>query len=154
VYAAGVGTVVNIRSNVNCDGCKDYGLGNYVAIDHGNGLVTKYGHLMYEANPILKVGQIVTSDTQIGRMGSSGYSTGPHLHFMVEVHGVHTDPVQFLGVEQTNLNVSQFATYCSEENAYGSSSQNSNFTNIWGNQNDPWAGKTAADLGITDIEVK
>jgi murein DD-endopeptidase MepM/ murein hydrolase activator NlpD len=71
--------------------------GNLVEVDHGNGLVTRYAHaskVMVEAGDIVKQGQVVA------RVGSTGRSTGPHLHFEVLVEGVHQNPVRFLAGNQ------------------------------------------------------
>jgi len=67
--------------------------GNYVIIDHGNGYQTLYAH-MYKAS--VKKGQWVSQGTRIGLVGSTGYSTGPHLHFMVYKNGGRIDPMSVL----------------------------------------------------------
>jgi murein DD-endopeptidase MepM/ murein hydrolase activator NlpD len=67
--------------------------GHVVEIDHGNGLVTRYAHsskLLVESGALVKRGQ------KIAEVGSSGRSTGPHLHFEVILDGVPQDPVRFL----------------------------------------------------------
>ncbi len=67
--------------------------GNVVDIDHGNGLVTRYGHadlLMVKRGDVVKRGQ------KIAEVGSSGRSTGPHLHFEVLKNGVQQNPAGFL----------------------------------------------------------
>lgn len=60
--------------------------GNYVVIDHGDGLTTLYGH-MRKGSVAVSAGQSVEAGETIGQVGSSGQSTGPHLHFTVRVHG-------------------------------------------------------------------
>ncbi|GBD16680.1 Lysostaphin [bacterium HR26] len=65
-----------------------------MAIDHGNGYVTWYGH-MAEPPPV-RVGQWVNQGQYIGPMGSTGYSTGPHVHFMIVKNGVYQDPALYL----------------------------------------------------------
>ena len=72
----------------------DCGLGYYVKIDHGNGEKTVYGH-MAEA-PWVSAGEAVSKGDIIGPVGSTGNSTGPHVHFIVEVNGVAQDPLGFL----------------------------------------------------------
>ena len=69
------------------------GYGYAVMIDHGSGLVTLYGH-----NQALNVyeGQYVSKGTCIAYAGSTGYSTGPHCHFEVRLHGEVTEPLNYL----------------------------------------------------------
>ena len=70
-----------------------YGYGYYVKINHGNGLVTTYAHL----NSIAVVkGQKVSNGQQIGRVGNSGNSSGPHLHFEVYRNGVAVNPGHYI----------------------------------------------------------
>ena len=69
------------------------GLGNIVEIDHGNGYQTLYAHM---SKTIAKKGQWVSQGTKIGLVGSTGYSTGPHLHFMVYKNGNRIDPMTVL----------------------------------------------------------
>jgi peptidoglycan hydrolase FlgJ len=71
------------------------GYGNVVAVDHGQGVVTIYGH--NETN-LVKVGDTVEKGSTIAKVGSTGRSTGPHLHFEVRKDGTKIDPVKFLGV--------------------------------------------------------
>ena len=71
----------------------DCGLGYYVKIDHGNGFKTVYGHMgeLWVAS-----GEAVSQGDRIGAMGSTGNSTGPHIHFMVELNGSTVDPLEYL----------------------------------------------------------
>jgi murein DD-endopeptidase MepM/ murein hydrolase activator NlpD len=69
------------------------GLGLTVKIDHGRGIVTLYGHA---SKLLVKVGQIVKKGDVIAKVGSSGRSTGPHLHFQVMLYGTTVDPLQYL----------------------------------------------------------
>jgi murein DD-endopeptidase MepM/ murein hydrolase activator NlpD len=69
------------------------GYGRMVEVDHGNGLSTRYGHL---SEIDVKVGQTVKSGQAIGRMGSTGRSTGPHLHYETRIDGEAVDPHRFL----------------------------------------------------------
>jgi murein DD-endopeptidase MepM/ murein hydrolase activator NlpD len=69
------------------------GYGRMVELDHGNGFVTRYGHLSVidvRAGQAIKIGQTV------GRLGSTGRSTGPHLHYETRVDGESVDPQKFL----------------------------------------------------------
>lgn len=67
--------------------------GNMVEIDHGNGLITRYAHA---SKTFVKKGDIVKRGQAIAAVGSTGRSTGPHLHFEVWVSGVPQDPQRFL----------------------------------------------------------
>jgi murein DD-endopeptidase MepM/ murein hydrolase activator NlpD len=67
--------------------------GHTVEIDHGNGLLTRYAHCL---QVLVKPGQLVKRGQRIAEVGSTGRSTGPHLHFEVLVEGVPQDPARFL----------------------------------------------------------
>ncbi len=67
--------------------------GNYVIINHGNGYQTLYGHM---TKALCHNGQQVSQGTRIGLVGSTGYSTGPHLHFTVYKNGSLVDPLSLL----------------------------------------------------------
>ncbi len=69
------------------------GYGNLVVIDHGGGLSTAYAH---QSRIAVKVGDPVTQGALIGFIGSTGHSTGPHLHFEVRVNGAARDPLPYL----------------------------------------------------------
>ena len=70
------------------------GYGNLVVLDHGDGVKTYYGHLSaFSCNK----GQVVEKGQEVGKMGSTGRSTGPHLHFEVRVNGVPINPISFYG---------------------------------------------------------
>ncbi len=84
VYAADGGTVVLAEWYG--------GYGNCIMIDHGNGYKTLYGHLSYIG---VYEGQNVSQGDVIGQVGSTGNSTGPHLHFEVYLNGSRIDPEQF-----------------------------------------------------------
>lgn len=68
-------------------------LGNIVRLDHGFGVETLYGHL---AKSLVKEGQRVNRGDVVGLVGSSGLATGPHLHYMVKVHGQALDPNKYI----------------------------------------------------------
>jgi murein DD-endopeptidase MepM/ murein hydrolase activator NlpD len=72
------------------------GYGNFIEIRHPNGLTTFYGHLSAITSGITS-GAEVEGGQQIGRVGSTGYSTGPHLHFEVRRRGARLNPVEYLG---------------------------------------------------------
>lgn len=75
----------------------DYGgYGNTVEIDHGNGIITKYHHMQDGSLEGLSVGQEVKAGQQIGAVGSTGKSTGPHLDFQVQKDGNFVDPRNYI----------------------------------------------------------
>ncbi len=86
ILAADSGTVI-------VSGWSPVGYGNYVIIDHGNGYKTLYAHMqtLYVA-----AGQTVSRGNRIGKMGSTGRSTGPHLHFEIISNGVYLNPLNIL----------------------------------------------------------
>ncbi len=86
IYAADSGVV----SLVSYDGD---GYGNYVLISHGGGLFTLYGHC---SATYVSPGQSVSKGEKIAAVGSTGYSTGPHLHFEVRTGGVRVDPLPYI----------------------------------------------------------
>jgi murein DD-endopeptidase MepM/ murein hydrolase activator NlpD len=69
------------------------GYGNMIEVNHGNGLSTRYGHL---SKIEVKVGDVVRIGQTIGRVGSTGRSTGPHLHYETRINGEPVDPQKFL----------------------------------------------------------
>jgi len=85
IVAAGAGTVIFAGYNG--------GYGNCTMIDHGNGLVTLYGH---QKRIVVSKGARVSAGTTIGYVGSTGMSTGAHLHFEVRVNGTPTNPQNYL----------------------------------------------------------
>jgi murein DD-endopeptidase MepM/ murein hydrolase activator NlpD len=86
IVAADAGTVVYA-------GCLSWGYGCHVVINHGNGYKTLYGHL---SRYYVTTGQTVGRGTAIGKMGSTGRSTGTHLHFEVIRNGVYLNPLAVL----------------------------------------------------------
>ena len=69
------------------------GYGNVVEVDHGNGYTTLYGH---NSRLIVRAGDIVRAGQQLAKAGSTGRSTGPHVHFEVHVNGRPVNPRKFL----------------------------------------------------------
>jgi murein DD-endopeptidase MepM/ murein hydrolase activator NlpD len=86
IYAADAGKVETASWN-------NGGYGNQIVINHGGGKTTRYGHLSAFA---VKVGDVVTKGQYIGAMGSTGRSTGSHVHFEVMFNGVRYNPLNYL----------------------------------------------------------
>ena len=85
ILATGPGKVVAAEYNG--------GYGNMVEVEHANGLTTRYAHMSAIA---VSVGQIVKTGTVVGRVGSTGRSTGPHLHYETRINDEPIDPTRFL----------------------------------------------------------
>lgn len=86
IYATADGVVVRAGWNSG-------GYGNLVEIDHGRGIATRYGHM---SAVLVQAGQHITRGQQLGRMGSTGRSTGSHLHYEVRIDGRAVNPVPFM----------------------------------------------------------
>jgi murein DD-endopeptidase MepM/ murein hydrolase activator NlpD len=86
IYATADGTVLRAGWNSG-------GYGNLVELDHGRGITTRYGHM---SAILVSEGQHVTRGQQIGRMGSTGRSTGNHLHYEVRIDGRAVNPIPFM----------------------------------------------------------
>jgi len=95
-YAANEGTLVHaaFKGFVSSRDEGNTGYGLRVSIDHGNGRMTIYGHL---SAVLVENGTYVETGAVIGRLGNSGNSTGPHLHFELRINGIPSDPGPFLG---------------------------------------------------------
>jgi murein DD-endopeptidase MepM/ murein hydrolase activator NlpD len=85
IYAAASGTIIYCGW--------ESGYGNLTVIDHGGNLATAYGH---QSSIVVACGQAVTQGQVIGYVGSTGHSTGPHLHFEVRINGAPVDPMGYL----------------------------------------------------------
>jgi len=85
IYAAEGGTITRVGWG--------RGYGNVIDIDHGNGKVTRYAHL---SKFFVKKGQQVAKGETIGMIGSTGWSTGPHLHFEVIIYGSKKNPLGYI----------------------------------------------------------
>lgn len=72
---------------------REYGFGNMVQIDHGYGLVTRYGH---NSKHLVEVGDRVKRGQVVAYVGSTGRSTGPHVHYEVLLHGVPVNPQNYI----------------------------------------------------------
>jgi murein DD-endopeptidase MepM/ murein hydrolase activator NlpD len=86
IYATADGTVLRAGWNSG-------GYGNLVEVDHGRGITTRYGHM---SAILVSAGQHITRGQQIGRMGSTGRSTGNHLHYEVRIDGRAVNPIPFM----------------------------------------------------------
>ncbi|HTX87081.1 MAG TPA: peptidoglycan DD-metalloendopeptidase family protein [Candidatus Nanoarchaeia archaeon] len=86
IYAAESGTVIDA-------GWSTAGYGNKIDIDHGGGMFTRYGHA---SKLLVKKGDVVERGQVIALIGSTGHSTGPHLHFEVHVNGKTYNPLDYL----------------------------------------------------------
>ena len=106
VYAAADGTVTTAAcTSAYCDRDGSLslpGYGNLVELDHGGGVTTRYGHLSAYT---VAAGQRVGAGTLIGFQGSTGNSTGVHVHFEVRLDGAAVDPIPWLADRGVDLSV-------------------------------------------------
>jgi murein DD-endopeptidase MepM/ murein hydrolase activator NlpD len=91
---AGAAVVAAAAGRVTFAGWHNGGFGNLVVVAHGNGLRTLYAHLSAVSTV---VGARVPAGGPLGLVGSTGHSTGPHLHFEARLHGLAVDPLSALG---------------------------------------------------------
>ncbi|MCR5439471.1 MAG: M23 family metallopeptidase [Selenomonas sp.] len=90
---AGTPILATADGVVTTAGWNDGGYGNMVDIDHGNGIMTRYGHAM---QVVVTPGQYVRRGQVIAYMGSTGFSTGPHVHYEVRIGGEPVNPASYL----------------------------------------------------------
>ena len=89
----GTPIVATADGTVTTAGWNSGGYGNMVDIDHGNGIMTRYGHAM---QVVVSAGQHVRRGQVIAYMGSTGFSTGPHVHYEVRINGQAVNPMSYL----------------------------------------------------------
>lgn len=120
VFAAADGKVTHASgTSANTYKTGNRSLGLQIHIDHGNGVVSIYGHL---SGASVSVGQQVTQGSVIGSSGNSGFSTGPHLHFQVNLNGKDVNPENYLGA--SNANTSAYSTTSGTSTSATSSATN------------------------------
>ncbi len=95
VYSTAPGTVI-------FTGTKE-GYGRTVDIDHGHGIVTRYAHLH---RILVARGQKVGAHVEVGELGSTGRTTGPHVHYEVQVNGSPVDPAKFMAAGRNVVQIS------------------------------------------------
>ncbi len=112
-FAAGTGTPIKAAGNARVAfvGWKG-GYGRTVILDHGRGYTTLYGHLSGFGK--IKKGQHVSQGTVIGRVGSTGLATGPHLHYEFRINGVHRNPLAVTMPPPEPLHGAQLAEFRSQ----------------------------------------
>ena len=89
----GTPIIAAASGTVTAAGWNSGGYGNMVDINHGNGIMTRYGHAM---QVVVSTGQQVKRGQLIAYMGSTGFSTGPHVHYEVHVNGNRVNPISYL----------------------------------------------------------
>jgi murein DD-endopeptidase MepM/ murein hydrolase activator NlpD len=108
VYCTGAGKVVDTgKSNLEA------GYGNYVEIDHGNGIITRYAHLHEVA---VKPGQAIEKGEVIGSVGMSGGASAPHLHYEIMRDGEQVNPMLFMMDGLTSREFTRLAAQAEKRN--------------------------------------
>ena len=110
---AGTRILAAAPGTVSRSGYMAEGYGYYTEIDHGNGVKTLYGHML--SAPLVTEGQKVGQGETIGYVGSTGYSTGPHLHFHIVSSGVYQDVADFVDLGLAGVKKALQQLPCYEE---------------------------------------
>ncbi|TQS42907.1 M23 family metallopeptidase [Cryptosporangium phraense] len=111
IHAASAGIVITAACNASTGNCdidgnpQVKGCGWYVELAHTTGLTTRYCHMV--ERPAVTVGQTVVAGQPLGKVGSSGNSSGPHLHFETHVNGQARDPVPFMAARGAPLGANE-----------------------------------------------
>jgi murein DD-endopeptidase MepM/ murein hydrolase activator NlpD len=113
--ARGTAVVAAGRGCVSSAGFDDGGYGNLVVIQHRLGYTSWYGHL---SRITTWVGERVSGGTRIGYVGSTGHSTGPHLHFEVRLNNVPINPVPYLLATTARVSLAARGLRCADPDAY------------------------------------
>lgn len=90
----GTGVFATAEGTVLRTGNQPTGFGNFVEVRHPNGMTSLYAHL---SRIDVRTGQELYSGERVGLVGTTGYSTGPHLHFEIKRNGAHVDPSRVMG---------------------------------------------------------
>lgn len=94
IYSPEDGTVIGLRNNYKTQDLSGNSYGNYIKIQHSNGITTLMAHLKYNSINV-KLGDKVKFGQQIAIMGTTGHSTGVHLHYEVFINNVKQDPLLY-----------------------------------------------------------
>lgn len=100
IYAIGDGTVIKSKVSGHPTG----GYGEFIQIDHGNGVHSLYAH-MTKGSRRVSYGERVEQGQHIGDVGTTGYSTGNHLHFEIRVNGSFVDPMKYIKDSKATIKV-------------------------------------------------
>lgn len=112
-YAAGTGTPIQAAGDARVQSVGwQGGYGRAVVLDHGRGYTTLYGHMSRFGN--IRPGQRIPQGTIIGYVGSTGMSTGPHLHYEFRVNGVHRNPLSITMPPPEPLRGAELASFRTE----------------------------------------
>ena len=102
IYAPYDGVVTYVKDSIKGNDKSKKTYGNYIKINHGNGLVTLMAHLKYDTISV-KLGEKVKQGQKIGIMGNTGYSKGRHCHYEVKISNEKVDPLKYTYLEKENI---------------------------------------------------